>query len=668
LAQRLRWGIIGTGAIAHRFAAELTESRYGMAVSVGSRSRSSATAFAERFGLAAAHSTYDALLADDRVDVVYIATPHHDHARWAIRGVEAGKHVRCEKPLALHRGDAEAIVDAARANGVFLMEAFMYRCHPQTRRLLELVRGGVLGELRMIEAVHSFRGSPDPSGRLLDPHVGGGAILDVGCYCMSAARLVAGVGTGREGAIDPLEIQGIAHLGPTGVDGWAVAALRFPGGVLAHLATGVQVDQPPALRLHGTEASVEVEAPWLPGIDGSREHHITVRRGGLVDVDVVTSERGLYAIEADEVAACIRAGLVESSTVPWADTLGNMAALDAWRARVGLSYPAERTPALTAPVRGHLRRDRPVAIPRGSIKGVPSPASRLVLGTMLANGPETWPTAMAVFDAFFEAGGNMFDSARRYGQGESDRALGHWMRSRGVRNETIVIAKGAHTPHCDPETVTMELELSLEDLQTDHADLYFMHRDNADVPVGEFVDVLNRHHRAGRMLAFGGFNWSIDRLEAANRYAEANGLTGFSAVSNQFSLAKMVAPTFPGCVSSAGLEWADWLDRSGTALVAWSSQAAGYFAGAVDPEVAHAWLGADNLERRLRAESFGRSHGATATTVALAWVLAQPTGVFAIVGPRRLAELRDSLKAVDLVLTPRDVAWLDLGAFPSGQD
>ena len=610
-----------------------------------------------------AHGSYDALLGDDAVDVVYIATPHHDHARWAVRAAEAGKHILCEKPLALNRSDAEAVVDAAQGNGVFLMEAFMYRCHPQTRRLLELVRGGVLGELRVIEAVHSFRGSPDPGGRLLDPEVGGGAILDVGCYCLSGARLMAGVATGHDGAIEPLEVEGMAHLGATGVDEWAVAALGFPGGVLAHLATGVRVDQPPALRLHGTEASVEVAMPWLPGIDGTRRHEIVVRRpGGTVEVEVVVSQRGLYAIEADEVAVCIRDGLVESTAMPWADTLGNMAALDAWRARVGLSYPAEHPGSLTRPVRGRLKRDRPLAIPRSPIRDVPLPASRLVLGTMLAEGDETWPTAMAVFDAFFEAGGNVFDSARRYGEGESDRALGHWMKTRGVRDETIVIAKGAHSPHCDPETVTRELEASLEDLQTDHADLYFLHRDNPDVPVGEFVDVLNRHRSEGRIRAFGGSNWTIDRLEAANDYAAARGLVGFSAVSNQFSLARMVTPTFPGCLSASGPGWDEWLRRTGTALVAWSSQAAGYFAGAVDPALAHAWHDPGNEERRRRARDLATRLGTTPTTVALAWVLARSAWVFPIIGPRRLAELRDSLRAADVALQAEEAAWLDLTA------
>ena len=666
----LRWGIIGTGAIARRFTEELAQTSSGVAVAVGSRRAESADEFAARFGLARSYPSYERLIEDGEVDVVYVATPHPEHARWAIRAAEAGKHVLCEKPVTVHRGDAEAVVDAAEHHGVFLMEAFMYRCHPQLQRAVEMVRSGILGQLRVIEAVHSFRGSPDPQGRLLNPRLGGGAILDVGCYCMSGARLMAGAATGAEGPIEPVEVHGLAHIGASGVDEWAVATLRFAGDVLAHLATGVQVDQPPALRLHGTAASLELTTPWLPGIDGRRDHHITVRRAdGETDVETVVSDRGLYAQEADEVARCIGLGLSQSPAVSWADTIGNMAALDAWRRAVGLTYESERPESLTEPARGRLRPSRTDRIPRGSIGGVSLSASRVVLGTMLAYGDETWPTAMSVFDAFFEMGGNVFDSARRYGDGESDRALGHWLRTRGVRAETIVIAKGAHTPHCDPETLTRELGESLEDLQTDHADIYFLHRDNLDVPVGEFVDVLNQHLVAGRIRSFGGSNWTRERVDAANQYAAAHGLVGFNAVSNQFSLARMVSPTFPGCLSASGPEWKEWLTRSGLALVAWSSLASGYFARVVDPALGHAWDDPGNRERLARSERLARRLGVPATAIALAWVLAQPTGVFAIIGPRHLSELRESVQALDLTLEADELAWLDLieEAGPSGR-
>jgi predicted dehydrogenase/aryl-alcohol dehydrogenase-like predicted oxidoreductase len=662
VAVRLRWGILGTGVIARTFVEELAESLHGRAVAVGSRQQESADRFARRFGLERAHGSYDALVEDDGIDAVYIATPHPEHARWAVRLAEAGRHILCEKPLTVHHGDAEAVVDAAAVNGVFLMEAFMYRCHPQTTRVLELLRSGVLGELRVIEAVHSFAGPPDPDGRLLNAELGGGGILDVGCYCMSGARLMAGVATGHAGAIDPLEVTGLAHIGrQSRVDEWAVASLRFPGDVLAHLATGVQVDQPPGLRLYGSDASLELRAPWLPGVGGRRQHQIAIRRPGTeIEIETVHSTRGMYAIEADEVAECIRRGAVESPAMPWADTLGNMAALDRWRRAVGLTYEAERPAALATPVRGAALRRPAGTIPSERMEGIERPVSRLVLGTMLALGDETWPTAMSVFDAFFEQGGNIFDSARRYGNGESDRALGQWMRTRGVRDQTVVIAKGAHTPRCNPDALTRELFQSLEDLQTEWADLYFLHRDNPQVPVGEFVDVLNEHLRAGRLRAFGGSNWTMARIDAANEYARQHGLVGFTALSNQYSLARMVRPTYPGCLAASGPEWREWLERSGLAVVAWSSQASGFFADNVDPKLEKAWRDEGNRERRVRAERLGQEFGVPATTIALAWVLGQRLPIFPVIGPRTLAELRSSLRAVEVELDAGQMDWLDL--------
>ena len=267
---------------------------------------------------------------------------------------------------------------------------------------------------------------------------------------------------------------------------------------------------------------------------------------------------------------------------------------------------------------------------------------------------------MAVFDEFFERGGNTFDSARRYGDGESDRALGHWMESRHVRQDTVVVAKGAHTPHCDPESLTRQLLKSLADLRTDWADLYFLHRDNPAVPVGEFVEVLNEHLRAGRLRAFGGSNWTAARIDEANRYADAHGLVGFTALSNQFSLARMIRPTFPGCVAASGPEWRAWLERTRIPVVAWSSQAAGFFAGVDAPRLRHAWHDPDNLARRDRATRLSSRLGCAPTTVALAWILRQPLAIFPIIGPRNLAELRASLDALALDLTPAQLGWLDL--------
>jgi len=179
----LRWGILGTGTIAHTFAQALQETATGRLVAVGSRGREAAERFAAELGAVRPHGGYAGLLADAEVEAVYIATPHPAHAEWAIAAARAGKHVLCEKPLTLNRADSERVVAAARAAGVTLMEAYMYRCHPQTERLAALVRDGAVGRLGLIEASFGFHCDFIPGHRLFANALGGGGILDVGQCC-----------------------------------------------------------------------------------------------------------------------------------------------------------------------------------------------------------------------------------------------------------------------------------------------------------------------------------------------------------------------------------------------------------------------------------------------------------------------------------------------------
>ena len=301
-------------------------------------------------------------------------------------------------------------------------------------------------------------------------------------------------------------------------------------------------------------------------------------------------------------------------------------------------------------------------IPTGTIAGVTKPVSRIICGTQVAEPPGgSLDAALPIWDAYVEPGGNTFDTAHAYGDGATDSALGHWLSTRGVRDSVVVIGKGAHTPLCDPEHVTSQLHESLHRLRTDHLDLYFLHRDNLEVPAGEFVDVLNEHVQAGRIHAFGGSNWASARIDEANDYAAAKGLVGMTAVSNQFSLARMVQQTFPGTASANEPTFVEWLAARELPLIAWSSQAAGFFTGLQpDGPLAHAWFDDDNLERRRRVEQLAAERGIEPVTLALAWVLHQSLRIFPIIGPRRLVELETSLAALDLELTADEVAWLDL--------
>jgi predicted dehydrogenase len=336
----LSWGILGTGRIAGVFAKNLPQSKTGTLAAVGSRTQTSADKFGAEFHVPHCHGSYEALLADPAVQAVYIATPHPMHAEWCIKAAQAGKHILCEKPLTLNHAEALTVIDAARRHNVFLLEAFMYRCHPQTLKLVELLREKAIGEVRLIQASFGFHREFNPNQRLFSNELGGGGILDVGCYPVSMSRLIAGVATGQPFA-EPIEVTGCAHLATTGVDLWAVATMKFPGDILATLATGTQVQQDNALRIFGSEGSIFVSQPWGPSREGGKSTILLERKGGSPQEIVVDSPQPIYAIEADHVAAHIENR--QSPAMNWDDSLGNMKALDRWRAATGVVYESEKS-------------------------------------------------------------------------------------------------------------------------------------------------------------------------------------------------------------------------------------------------------------------------------------------------------------------------------------
>ena len=334
---KLRWGIIGTGPIARKFAEGLIQSETGELAAVGSRSLQSAQAFTHEFPAPSAPSitpygSYEALLADPAVQAVYIALPHPYHAEWAIKSAEAGKAVLCEKPFTMTAREAEAAVDAARRHHVFLMEAFMYRCHPQTARLVELIRAKAIGDVRFIRANFSFRSPLNPQSRLFNRELGGGGILDVGCYCVSMARLVAGAAIG-EAFQNPIETMAVGQIGETGVDEFAIASLKFPGGILAQLAAGLRVTLDNHVTIVGTEGSLELANPWAFANEGGLFKICLSNQNGLEEIELQT-DRSSYAFEADHVAQQLALGLQQSPLVSWNDTLGNMQVIDQWRRQI----------------------------------------------------------------------------------------------------------------------------------------------------------------------------------------------------------------------------------------------------------------------------------------------------------------------------------------------
>ncbi len=335
----LRWGIISTGKIAHTFARALAKSRTGKLTAVASRTSEAAAHFAGEYGVSRAHGSYEALLADPEVDVVYIATPHPAHEEWSVAAARAKKHVLCEKPLGMNHAEVNRIVNAAREHDVFLMEAFMYRCHPQTQRLISLLRSGTLGQVKSIQATFGFDGVFPPGSRITTNELGGGGILDVGCYPVSMSRLVAGVANGGAFA-EPLEVQALGHVGAsTRVDEYAVAILKFPGEIVAQLSTSVQLWQENVVRIYGSEGRLFLREPWHPARTTDFSEIVLERPGHEPEVLRIEAAHSAYGYEIDAVAAQIEQR--EAAEMSLADSLGNAAALDRWRRAIGLSYAAD---------------------------------------------------------------------------------------------------------------------------------------------------------------------------------------------------------------------------------------------------------------------------------------------------------------------------------------
>jgi predicted dehydrogenase len=336
---KIRWGILSTGSIARRFAGSLKKSATGTLSAVASRSLAPAEAFAAEFGVAKAHGDYASLIADPDIDAVYIAPPHPMHREWALRCAEAGKAILCEKPAGMDRGELVEMLAAAKANGVFFMEAFMYRCHPQTRLLRETLRRDLIGPVRMIHATFSYP-APDynPKERRYARELGGGSILDVGCYGVSMSRLIAGELSGKRFA-DPLEVKGFARLEPREkTDLTAAALLRFEGDLIAMVQSGVALKGENIVRIEGEKGTITVGCPWAVR-HGESFLQVTGHLSGETTSRITTRpDEDLYAYEIDEVGRAIASGEKESPEMSWEDSLGNAAVLDAWLKEAGVSY------------------------------------------------------------------------------------------------------------------------------------------------------------------------------------------------------------------------------------------------------------------------------------------------------------------------------------------
>jgi D-xylose 1-dehydrogenase (NADP+, D-xylono-1,5-lactone-forming) len=309
--QPVRWGIISTARINERVFPELEDSAQVELLAVASRSQAAADAYSAREEIPRAYGSYEALLADPDVEAVYIPLPNSLHVEWTIRALEAGKHVLCEKPLDRRVAQVARAFDAAERAGLILTEGFMYRHHPQTRRVQELLAAGAIGELRVLRSSFGFTLDGREDVRLR-ADLDGGSLMDVGCYCVSASRLIAG---------EPEVALGRQVVAPSGVDVRFSGMLVFRGGVVAHFDCGLDVPDNSLVEAVGSEGMLRVSTPFLitdPSIELSRD-------GATERIEIPPA--GSYRLEFEDMSAAIRGG--DGPLLGRADALGQARAIEA---------------------------------------------------------------------------------------------------------------------------------------------------------------------------------------------------------------------------------------------------------------------------------------------------------------------------------------------------
>jgi aryl-alcohol dehydrogenase-like predicted oxidoreductase len=316
----------------------------------------------------------------------------------------------------------------------------------------------------------------------------------------------------------------------------------------------------------------------------------------------------------------------------------------------------------------------------GTVPGIDQPVSRLVQGTVPI-GSSRVEASYALLDAVIEQGGNAFDTAHVYGGGDCERVFGQWLRDRGIRERVVILAKGAHhnrdRRRVTPFDIASDLHDTLARLQVDYVDLYVLHRDDPSVPVGPIVEALNEWKRAGKIRAFGGSNWTHTRIAEANAYAAEHGLVPFALSSPNFSLAEQIHEPWDECVSiggPGGEEARAWYRETQLPLFAWSSLAGGFFSGRITRETkdqfqegldalaVHCYACEPNFQRLDRVAEIAKARGATIPQIALAYVMRQPLNVFALVGCTDGAQFAQNAAALEIDLTPGELAYLDLRA------
>jgi predicted dehydrogenase len=336
----LRWGILGTGNIARQFAASIPTAQRSTIAAVASRQPATAIAFAKTYHVSTAFGSYDELLHAKEVDAIYISLPNSMHHEWTLKALRAGKHVLCEKPMAANAAQAQEMIDVAVQTGRLLTEAFMYRSHPLIHEVMDAVKSGKIGRVRLIRTSFCFRVWKTAGNIRFDPALAGGALMDIGCYCINFSRLIAGA--------EPAKLHVIGQLHSSGVDELAAGVMQFPGGITASFTCGMTAQADNTASICGDEGYIEIPVPWKPPVQNAiwtLAYSIPPRMdqaGGAAppakpkETFSVDAGKGLYALEADDFAEAVLDG--KPVRISAADSLGNMRVLDEGRRQLGVVF------------------------------------------------------------------------------------------------------------------------------------------------------------------------------------------------------------------------------------------------------------------------------------------------------------------------------------------
>ncbi len=326
MIQKIRWGILGPGKIAHSFANDLKLVEGGELTAVASRNMDRASTFAAEYGAPHVFDSYEAMLRSDTIDVVYIATPHIGHKEWAVKALECGKHVLCEKPLGTSLAEVQAIIDAAQKNQVFLMEALWSRFNPSIRKIKDWITEGKIGEVGYVHADFAFYGlDKEENGRLLNPHLAGGSLLDIGIYPIFLTYLILGL---------PKKIKAAANFYKTGVEVQTSMIFEYDTAQ-ALLYSGLVSNSEMKAEIQGSKGAIFIDPRWHETqgfslvIDEKEEKH-----------DLPTTGKG-YSHEIEEVHSCLRKGKLQSDLWSHDNSIDLISLMDQIRRQTGIVFPFE---------------------------------------------------------------------------------------------------------------------------------------------------------------------------------------------------------------------------------------------------------------------------------------------------------------------------------------